>query len=191
MILSKKNCVKIPYNVKVLHILKTNTVFLIGDASKRLVKLSLKISIDQDNMVIYVTNILINKRLVVKKKELNSLQKRTIAMLKQYILEVSVILNAKLKLVGVGFKVFSHELDNKKILLHFKLGFSHPLYIRIPSDMNVFFYKSTNLYIFGSSLKDITQVTARIRSYKTPDPYKGKGILYPNEKIKLKIGKKV
>lgn len=191
MILSKKNCVKIPSNVKVLHILKTNTVFLIGNSSRRLLKLRLKILIDQSNMIIYVTNILTSKKSVVKKKELSSLQKNTTAMLKRHLLEISITLTAKLKLVGVGFKVFSHQLRNDDILLHFKLGFSHPLYIRIPSNMNVFSYKSTNLSIFGSSLKEINQITARIRSYKKPDPYKGKGILYPNEKIKLKVGKKV
>ena len=57
--------------------------------------------------------------------------------------------------------------------------------------MNVYISKSTIIYISGNSLNNVTQITSNIRSYKKPEPYKGKGILYFNEKIKLKPGKKV
>ena len=49
----------------------------------------------------------------------------------------------------------------------------------------------TKLFIYGNSYRNVTQTAALIRSYKKPEPYKGKGILYETEKIVLKEGKKV
>merc|ERR1712137_941156 len=125
-----------------------------------------------------------------QKKTLNSLQGTITALLKQKLLEVSVTLYKKLELVGVGYRVFSLENDLSSIL-HFKLGFSHPIYYKINYNMKALCFKSTNLYIFGNSFNQINQTASTIRSYKIPEPYKGKGILYQNEKIKLKEGKKV
>lgn len=54
----------------------------------------------------------------------------------------------------------------------------------------MFCLKLTKLFVYGDSYQKITKTTALIQSYKQPDPYKGKGILYENEKIILKEGKK-
>ena len=96
-----------------------------------------------------------------------------------------------MELVGVGYKVFLSKTSNNNVLLHFRLGFSHPLFFKIPSKIDVFCHKSTNIYFWGSSLNNISQLASKIKAYKTPEPYKGKGILYKNEKIKLKEGKKI
>ena len=92
-------------------------------------------------------------------------------------------------MVGVGYKVFLHPQINN--LLQFKLGYSHLIYYKLPENMNVSISKSTIIYVSGDCLNTVTQTASNIRSYKKPEPYKGKGILYFNEQIKLKPGKKV
>jgi large subunit ribosomal protein L6 len=59
------------------------------------------------------------------------------------------------------------------------------------NNLNVYSHKATTIFISGSSNQNVSQTAALIRSYKKPEPYKGKGILYDNEKIVLKEGKKV
>jgi large subunit ribosomal protein L6 len=59
------------------------------------------------------------------------------------------------------------------------------------NNLNVYSHKATTIFISGNSNKNVSQTAALIRSYKKPEPYKGKGILYDNEKIVLKEGKKV
>ena len=76
-------------------------------------------------------------------------------------------------------------------MLEFKLGYSHNIYFKIPKNLTVFCLKSDKIFISGNFYEYISQIASQIRSYKTPEPYKGKGILYENEKIFLKEGKKV
>jgi large subunit ribosomal protein L6 len=57
--------------------------------------------------------------------------------------------------------------------------------------LKIFCLKSNKLFILGNSYLFVTQIAALIKSYKTPEPYKGKGILYATEKISLKEGKKI
>ena len=75
-------------------------------------------------------------------------------------------------------------------LLYFKLGYSHAIYFKVPKGLKVFCLKSNKLFIIGNSYLFVTQIAALIRSYKAPEPYKGKGILYASEKVVLKEGKK-
>lgn len=163
---------------------------LISPLGQRTLKLNLKLLIPIQNNYIYVTKIPSRKLLDDRKKTLKSLCGTTVAGLKQLILEISVVLNKKIKLVGVGYKVFPVNYHDEK-LLQFKLGFSHSIYYKVPGLLKIIPVKSTFIYIFGSSYYGVTQAAANIRSYKCPEPYKGKGILYENEKIVLKEGKKV
>ena len=57
--------------------------------------------------------------------------------------------------------------------------------------IKIFCLKTTELFIYGNSYQNVTQTASLIRSYKKPEPYKGKGILYDTEKITLKEGKKI
>jgi large subunit ribosomal protein L6 len=90
----------------------------------------------------------------------------------------------------VGYRAFDVDNFENKLLL-FKLGYSHSIYFKIPIESQIFCLKRTKLFIHGNSYQDITKIAAFIRSYKKPEPYKGKGILYETEKIILKEGKKV
>lgn len=125
-----------------------------------------------------------------EKKTLKSIQGTTVSLIKQIILEISVLLCSKLKLIGVGYRAFPIEIFNNQ-LLHLRLGYSHQIYFKIPENLTISCIKTTNLFIFGNSYQFIYQIAAIIRSYKVPEPYKGKGILYENEKIAIKEGKKV
>lgn len=93
----------------------------------------------------------------------------------------------KLSIIGVGYKVF---LENNKLI--FKIGFSHNIIYNIPSDIKIKIstQKTLIINIFGSNFQRITQIAAEIKALKPVEPYKGKGIRYFNEIIKIKEGKK-
>ena len=83
-------------------------------------------------------------------------------------------------------------IEHLKNQFYFKLGYSHLIYFKIPEDINTFCVKFTKLFIFGNvPYQKLTQVTSQLRDCKKPEPYKGKGILYYGETIKLKKGKKI
>ena len=111
-------------------------------------------------------------------------------MVKQLLIETMSVIYKQLQFVGVGYRLVSVEsFENQLILL--RLGFSHLFYFRIPKTFKMFYKKRTRLFIFGNSFQFVSQIISDIRSLKSPEPYKGKGILYENEKIFLKQGKKV
>ena len=88
-------------------------------------------------------------------------------------------------LIGIGYKV---QLDEN--ILKFRLGLSHSIEYKIPEFIQILNPKPTILVIFGSDLLKVTQTAAQIKQLKMPEPYKGKGICYAIEKLKLKSGKK-
>jgi len=92
----------------------------------------------------------------------------------------------RLVVEGVGFRV---QVTGDKLTM--VLGFSHPAVFTIPKDIKVSVEgKSQNvLVIEGNDKQKVGEVTARIRSIKPPEPYKGTGIRYENEVIKRKVGK--
>jgi large subunit ribosomal protein L6 len=126
----------------------------------------------------------------MKKKKLKAVQTTQVAILKQMLLEIVFLCCKKLKLIGVGFRVSSLKILDFD-LLYFKLGYSHAIYFKVPKTLNVFCFKYNKLFIIGNSSIFLTRIAALIRSHKTPEPYKGKGILYMSEKITLKEGKKI
>ena len=95
----------------------------------------------------------------------------------------------KLRLEGVSYKVFNKNLKNFN-LIEFRLGYSHSIFLRPSINVSVTCSKSTKLFLKGN-LFDVSQQAALIKKYRTPEVYKGKGILYQNENIKLKQGKKI
>ena len=72
-----------------------------------------------------------------------------------------------------------------------KLGFSHLVYAKIPKHLHFSCLTRSKFYIFGNSNNEVSSFSTKIRAKKTPDVYKGKGILYENETFILKEGKKV
>ena len=65
------------------------------------------------------------------------------------------------------------------------------MYYKIPSKIVIKIIQSSKIFIFGNDFNKVCQVASIIRNCKVPEPYKGKGILYSNEVVKLKEGKKL
>jgi large subunit ribosomal protein L6 len=94
-----------------------------------------------------------------------------------------------LKLVGVGYRAEILSQSEGKFL-KLMLGYSKPILYKIPQGIVLELPSNTEIRVKGSSIQLVGQVAAEIRSFRPPEPYKGKGILYLNEKIKLKETKK-
>jgi large subunit ribosomal protein L6 len=188
--MKKKNLIKIPKNIKVLYDNVKNILVFIGPLKTKSMHLQLKINIINKLKLIEVTIHAVIKTSASQKKKLKLIKGTTIALIKQLLLETSSTVYKKLKFIGVGYRSFNIEEFKNKLLM-FKLGYSHSLFFKVPEQIQIFCLKFTRLFISGNSYQNVTQVSALIRSYKKPEPYKGKGILYESEKIILKEGKKI
>jgi len=91
----------------------------------------------------------------------------------------------KLNLVGVGYRA---QVSGNK--LNLTLGFSHPVEHAIPEGITVECPSQTEIVIRGSDKQRVGQVAAEIRSYRPPEPYKGKGVRYSDERVVRKEAKK-
>jgi large subunit ribosomal protein L6 len=91
----------------------------------------------------------------------------------------------KLTLVGVGFRAAAQ--GNK---LNLQIGFSHPVSKDMPAGIQVLCPTQTEIVIKGSDRQVVGQIAAEVRAIRPPEPYKGKGIRYADEKVTLKETKK-
>lgn len=89
----------------------------------------------------------------------------------------------KLEINGVGYRA---AISGK--ILELQLGFSHPIKHEIPEGINIAVEKNI-ITISGSDKQAVGQTAAKIRAYRPPEPYKGKGVKYADEKIIRKAGK--
>ena len=188
--LSKRYIIKIPTNIKVFYCNKRQVMLISGPFGKKVLKLKVKIQLFKDDSLLKVSDSFFKQISNKDKKILKSLRGTTVALIKQAFLETSTVLCKKLNIVGVGYKVFPIETKLGNII-HLKLGYSHSLYFKIPDTVNVKSYKADKIFVSGNNLTQIAETAALIRSCKVPEPYKGKGILYSNEIIQLKEGKKI
>ncbi len=91
----------------------------------------------------------------------------------------------KLELVGVGFRA---QVQGKS--LNLTLGFSHPVNVPIPEGISIETPSQTEIVVKGIDRQKVGQVAAEIRDIRPPEPYKGKGVRYADERIVLKETKK-
>ena len=91
----------------------------------------------------------------------------------------------KLTLVGVGFRA---QAAGDKVNL--SLGFSHPIVHAMPKGVKVETPQQTDIIVKGVDKQQVGQVAAEIRAYRPPEPYKGKGVRYVDEYVKIKETKK-
>ena len=91
----------------------------------------------------------------------------------------------KLSLVGVGYRA---QAQGDK--LNLSVGFSHPVVHQMPKGIKAETPTQTEIVIRGADKQLVGQVAAEIRAYRSPEPYKGKGVRYANEQIVLKETKK-
>ncbi len=90
----------------------------------------------------------------------------------------------RLDVIGVGYKA---QVSGNKLIMN--LGFSHPIEYMIPNGISISVEKNTKLIVQGISKEAVGQTAAVLRGYRPPDSYRGKGVRYEGEHIKLKAGK--
>lgn len=186
----KKYSIKIPKNIQVIYCDKKNIIVLVGPLATKSLKLQIKLFLIPSANLIVASRISVESKSAMQVKDVKKAQGTAVAKIKQALIEITYMLYCKLNLIGVGYRVFAHEKLSNQI--YFKLGYSHLIYFCIPSGISSHCQKFTKLFLFGNISYDLLMQTAsQIRSCRLPEPYKGKGILYDQEKITLKKGKKI
>lgn len=107
------------------------------------------------------------------------------ALVNNMVTGVSEGFQKKLQLVGVGYRA---QLQGNN--LNLALGFSHPVVYSAPEGIKIETPSQTEIVISGCDKQKVGQVAAEIRSYRPPEPYKGKGVRYADERVVRKEAKK-
>jgi large subunit ribosomal protein L6 len=107
------------------------------------------------------------------------------AIVNNMVTGVSAGFERKLTLIGVGYRA-----QAKDKILSLSLGFSHPVDFEVPAGVSVETPTQTEIVIKGSDKQQVGQVAAKIRAYRPPEPYKGKGVRYAEEHVARKEAKK-
>lgn len=107
------------------------------------------------------------------------------ALLNNMVTGVSEGFTQKLELVGVGYRA---KAEGK--VLNLSLGFSHPVVFAVPNGITIETPTQTEVLVKGADKQLVGQVSANIRAYRKPEPYKGKGVRYANENVRRKEAKK-
>jgi large subunit ribosomal protein L6 len=172
-----KQPIAIPPKVKVE--VKGQDVFVEGPKGKLNWQLPRRTSIKLDN-----------GKLVVSRQgdndEVKALHGLSRALVNNMVRGVSEGFVKKLEIQGVGFKA---AVQGKTVNL--SLGYSHPVVYPIPDQIKVTVDENTKLTIEGPDRQVVGQVAAEIRSFYPPEPYKGKGVRYSDERVIRKEGKTV
>jgi large subunit ribosomal protein L6 len=105
-------------------------------------------------------------------------------LINNMIIGVSEQFKITLNLKGIGYRV---SVQGKDLVLN--LGYSHPVKINIPSNISVDILQNTILNLKGCDKAELGLFASQIRSWRLPEPYKGKGIIYEGEIVKRKAGK--
>ncbi len=107
------------------------------------------------------------------------------ALVNNMVVGVTAGFEKNLELIGVGYR--AKASGNK---LDLSLGFSHPVVYDVPQGITVETPKNTQIVIKGIDKQQVGQAAAKIRSYRPPEPYKGKGVRYADERVIRKEAKK-
>jgi large subunit ribosomal protein L6 len=118
-------------------------------------------------------------------RESNAMSGTLRALVNNMVVGVTKGFEKKLSLVGVGYKA---QAQGDK--LNLSLGFSHPVVHDMPTGIKVATPTPTEIVISGVDRQKVGQVAAEVRAYRSPEPYKGKGVRYVDEVVKLKETKK-
>jgi len=172
-----KQPITIPPKVKVE--VKGQQVFVEGPKGKLNWQLPRRTSIKLDNGKLLVSRQGDNDEV----KALHGLSR---ALVNNMVRGVSEGFVKKLEIQGVGFKA---AVQGKTVNL--SLGYSHPVIYPIPDQIKVTVDENTKLTIEGPDRQVVGQVAAEIRSFYPPEPYKGKGVRYTDERVIRKEGKTV
>ncbi len=118
-------------------------------------------------------------------REANAMSGTVRALVNNMVTGVTKGFEKKLTLVGVGFKA---QAQGDK--LNLSLGFSHPVLHQMPAGVKCETPSQTEIVIKGIDRQQVGQVAAEVRAYRSPEPYKGKGVRYADEVVVIKETKK-
>ena len=118
-------------------------------------------------------------------REANAMSGTVRQLVNNMVLGVSKGFEKKLTLIGVGFKAAASGSK-----LNLSVGFSHPVNFEMPAGITVATPTPTEILIKGADRQVVGQLAAEIRAVRPPEPYKGKGIRYADEKVVIKETKK-
>ncbi|MEI6207822.1 MAG: 50S ribosomal protein L6 [Desulfuromonadales bacterium] len=163
------NGVKISYNDSVLTVQGPN-----GFLSRQIMP---NVSLSMSQLVIEVS----------RNDETNTARSAhglTRTLINNMVVGVTKGFQVNLEINGVGYRA---EVKGSELVL--SLGYSHPINFTIPNGISIEVDKMTKLSVKGFDKELVGQTAAKIRSFRSPEPYKGKGIKYTNEIILRKAGK--
>jgi large subunit ribosomal protein L6 len=135
------------------------------------------ISIEQDGNVLQVNR-------ANETRQARSLHGLSRSLVANMVTGVSTGFSKELEIRGVGYRAQS---SGSKVTLN--LGFSHPIIFECPEGVSVEVENNTKLTVSGYDKQKVGQAAATIRSYRPPEPYKGKGVRYADEYVAQKEGK--
>lgn len=141
------------------------------------VRSEVKVSVDGDQVVVERSG-------SGADRQARALHGTTRAHIANMIKGVTAGFEKKLEIVGVGYKA-----DLKGKTLNLSLGYSHPIDFPVPDGITIKVEKGTSITVSGIDKQQVGQVAAVLRGYRKPDAYKGKGVRYADEEIRLKAGK--
>jgi large subunit ribosomal protein L6 len=118
-------------------------------------------------------------------KQAKALSGTTRALISNMVTGVSSGFERRLQLLGVGYRAQAQGRT-----LNLQLGFSHPVAYQLPEGVTAETPSQTEIVVSGMDAQLVGQVSAEIRSFRPPEPYKGKGVRYANERVRRKEAKK-
>jgi len=171
--ISKKPLI-VPENIKFTFL--NNKISFIGKHGELSYIIDKSINLKIEKNIIFIST---------NKKKNNAMLGLTKILLTNMVIGVDIGFEKKLKLIGVGYKA-----KIKENFLELNLGFSHIVKYVPKKGIDIKCISNTEVTIFGINKQLVGQTAAEIRLLRPPEPYKGKGIRYMNEKVKIKDSKK-
>lgn len=186
MILKKEYIIKIPSNVAVLYCKRKELLVCVKQNKRESLRIPVDINLFVSKKLIIIQPTSFSGNKPYMKSISKAVHKRLIAQIRQVFVRINYLLYKRVNLVGVGYRSFPVEGLNNQ--LHLKLGYSHSIYLRVFQGTDVKVVKPTRVVVYGDKSPELV---AKIRDFRPPEPYKGKGVLYEGEKILLKKGKQI
>ena len=171
-----KNPIEVPNGVRI--VLSEHMISVSGSKGTLEMDLSPEVEVRQiDALLTFAAR--------TKTKFSNAMSGTTRALIYNMVLGVTQGFEKKIELIGVGYRV---QIQGDSINL--SLGFSHPVLYQLPEGVTAETLSQTELVLRSSNKQKLGQVAAEIRSFRPPEPYKGKGIRVDGERIRRKEAKK-
>ena len=171
-----KNPIEVPNGVRI--VLSEEMISVSGSRGTLEMDLSPEVEVRQ-------TDALLTFAARTKSKFSNAMSGTTRALIYNMVVGVTQGFEKKIELIGVGYRV---QIQGDSINL--SLGFSHPVLYQLPEGVTAETLSQTELVLRSSNKQKLGQVAAEIRSFRPPEPYKGKGVRVDGERIRRKEAKK-